>query len=305
LQRTNAPERFAVLPAIAALFLTVLVYVPLYLRLAPRSVYLFFCERGYYQHLSVFLVFFGLGLALSKHLRFKPEQRSLALKFPEQTITPDDALVFMKRIPEEYQGTLLARRADELFRGFARQEEIGPLVERLARNDRESLERGYTLLSWVRTLPPVLGLLGTLDGLRGGTQQLAEISGSASLLEIRKALQDFANSSATAFDTTLLGITGSLGISIAIFFLQRRDVDHLNEVDLRAEQIARRFQRAPRVDTVLQQLAHSFTSNFFQRLDDVLQDAGANFAHLVRPDLAPDPRAARRAASSADGPAGS
>lgn len=281
-QRTG---HFSVLPLAGAVLVTAAFYTPLYLRLFfPTSIYQFFCDRGYYQHISVFLIAYGLGLVVEKHFRFKPELRSLALANPDQTINSDDALVFTSRIPPEYHGTLLANRTGELFRGFARQEEIGPLVERLARRDRENLERGFTLVSWVRSLPPIVGLLGTLDGLRGGTRQLAEVSGAASLVEIRRSLQDFAASSSTAFDTTLLGIAGSLVISALIFLIERREIEHLKEVDLRAEQLTRRFQRGQRVEVVLQQLAHNFTSNFFQRLDEVLSKAASTFAVLVRSD---------------------
>ena len=272
----------AVVPALTAFTLTVVSYLFFYRLPAGSAVRAFFCDRGMYQHLGLFLTLYGVALAVQKLHRFGTERASLRYQLPDQTITADDADVFSRRMPDEYRHSILGRRIEELLRGFARHEEVGPLVERTTKADREGLDRSYTLLSWIRTLPPIVGLLGTLDGLRSGTRNLAELSGAATLSEIRGSLQDFALSSSTAFDTTLLGISGALVLAAMIFVLQRRELDHLNEVDRRAEDLARRFQRPPRVDVALQQLAHNFTSNFFQMLDVSLGGAAVKLAELVR-----------------------
>lgn len=279
------PKIAALLPLTIAVVLTVAAYLFFYSRPESNVLYQFFCSRGYYQHFSVFLVFYGLVLAVRQWLRFRPEPHSLKLEQPERTITPDDALVMAGRIPDEYQGTLLGRRMAELFRGFSRQEEIGALVERLAGTDREDLERSYSLLSWVRSLPPLIGLLGTLDGLRGGTRRLVELSGSAALSDIRSALQQFALSSSTAFDTTLLGIGGGLLLSVCIFSLQRRETDHLNCVDDRAEQLARCFQQRSRLEVALQKISQKFSSDFIAQMEKVLKGASSNFARIVREEI--------------------
>jgi hypothetical protein len=162
---------------IGGIALGALVYAVLYLVIQKGPFFDFMCRRGYYQHVSTVLFCYGLLLVAYRWTAFRREVGSLKLAIPNERISPPDAALWADRIPSAFRDTLLGRRIAELLRGYARGEDVGPLVDRLAANDREDLERSASLLSWVRSMPPVLGLLGTLDGLRGGTtaQWFAEI----------------------------------------------------------------------------------------------------------------------------------
>lgn len=208
-----------------------------------NAVYDFFCGRGWYQHGSLVMFFYGLLLVGGRYRRLRQESGALNLTFASKTVTPEDATAMAEKLPSRYRGTLLGRRLSNLLRGYSRQEEVGPLLDRLSENDREELERNTSLLSWVRGLPPVFGLLGTLDGLRGGTAEISRINSANDVESLRKALQDFAQNSSTAFDTTLLGISCAVLISAGIFLLRKSEDDLLARVDEVAHALARRFAR--------------------------------------------------------------
>ena len=245
-------------------------YAVLYGVVERGPVYDFMCGRGYYQHVSTALLFWGLLLIAHRWFAFKNELRSLQLEIPTIQITPEDAEKFAERIPREYRHTIFGRRVAEALRGYARHEDVGPLMDRLAQNDRENLERSASLLSWVRSMPPVLGLLGTLDGLRGGTAEIAIISGADSLDRMRTALQHFALASSTAFDCTLMGILCALVLSMFIFLLRKREDAHLSAVDLKADMLSRRFRRGSGLEEQFRQIANGFMAGVLKSLEESL-----------------------------------
>jgi biopolymer transport protein ExbB/TolQ len=250
--------------------LAAITYAVLYLVVQRGPVYDFMCGRGYYQHISTALLFYGLLLVAYRRFEFASELRSLQMELPTFQISPEDAAKFAERIPKKYRDTIFGHRIAEALLGYARNEDVGPLMDRLAQNDRENLERSASLLSWVRSMPPVLGLLGTLDGLRGGTAEIATISGADNLDKMRSALQRFALSSSTAFDCTLMGIIAALILSVFIFFIRKREDAYLGVVDLKAHQLSRQFKRHSELEEGVLKIARDFMAEFFARLESTL-----------------------------------
>jgi biopolymer transport protein ExbB/TolQ len=251
------------------ILLAALTYAVLYLIVQRGPVYDFMCGRGFYQHISLALLFYGLLLVAYRRFEFGRELRALQMKLPALRISPEEAAVFAEKIPRKYRDTIFGRRVAEALLGYSRHEDVGPLMDRLAQNDREDLERSASLLSWVRSMPPVLGLLGTLDGLRGGTAEIATISGADSLDKMRNALQRFAVSSSTAFDCTLMGIIAALILSIGIFFVRKREDAYLAAVDLKAQELSRQFRRQSEGDAFIN-LARDLMAQFFDRLESTV-----------------------------------
>ena len=250
--------------------LAAITYTVLYLVVQRGPVFDFMCGRGYYQHISLALLYYGLLLVAYRRFEFRRELRAMNMELPIDQITPEDAANIARRIPRDYRDTIFGHRISEALLGYARHEDVGPLMDRLALNDRENLERSASLLSWVRSMPPVLGLLGTLDGLRGGTAEIAGISGADNLDKMRISLQHFALSSSTAFDCTLMGIMAALILSVFIFFLRKREDAYLDIVDQKAHQLSKQFQRRSELEEAVLKLAREFMSGFFERLESTL-----------------------------------
>jgi len=250
--------------------LAAITYAILYLVVQHGPVYDFMCERGFYQHISTALLFYGLLLVAHRRLEFKNELLAFQMDLPDFQIAPENAASIAERIPGEYRDTIFGRRVAEALRGYARHEDVGPLMDRLAQNDRDNLERSASLLPWVRSMPPVLGLLGTLDGLRGGTSEIATISGADSLDKMRTALQRLALASSTAFDCILMRISAALILSVFIFFQRKREDAYLVAVDLKAHRLSRQFQRRSEIEDGILKLARELMAGFFGRLESTL-----------------------------------
>ena len=108
--RTMRDKGIAVLLLVGGLFLATITYAVLYLVVERGPVFDFMCERGYYQHISTVLLFYGLLLVGYRRLMFKHELRSLKMSLPDFQITPEDAAKFAERIPAEYRDTIFGRR---------------------------------------------------------------------------------------------------------------------------------------------------------------------------------------------------
>jgi len=249
---------------------------------APEgSVSSFFCGRGWYQHASVLFFFFGLLLTVAKCATFQQEGRSLNMPVPAKSLTPEEAAVLSEKMPSKYRATILGKRLADLLRGYSRGEDVGPLLDRLADNDRVEVERSSSLLGWVRSMPSVFGLLGTLDGLRGGISQISRVSHNQDLEQLRKGLQDFATHSSTAFDTTLLGISCGMLLSVGIFLLGKSQEDLMGKVDEVARQLARRFTSKSRADEELQTGAQGL----FRTLEQTLSGATTQILEAFRTQM--------------------
>ncbi len=245
---------------------TALTYAFLYRRPGGDALYEFFCNRGYYQHCSVFLLWLGIWMLVLRFLTQLTENNALRLEMPSLRMSPDQAASLTRNIPAEYQRSLVGRRVAALWRGYGRQEDVGPLVDRLAQRDRTEIEQRYSAVNWVRTLPPIIGLLGTLDGLRAGVGDLAHLSGSGDLSAIRSALRSFALSSSTAFDTTLLGLAVAVILSVIIFVLQQQEYRLLSSLDEMAAEMARLFLKPPSLDATLRTVMREAMQEFFSSL---------------------------------------
>lgn len=262
-------NKMSALLFVGGIALAALAYTILYLFVEKGPFYDFMCGRGYYQHVSTALLCYGLLLIGHRWITFRREIASLRLTPPAGRISPIQAEAYVKSIPGDFRDTIYARRLAELLRGYGRGEDVGPLVDRLAANDREDLERSASLLSWVRSMPPVLGLLGTLDGLRGGTAEIARISNASNVEQLRSGLQKFALSSSTAFDCTLMGIICALVLSLFIFLLRRREDAHLGAIDRIAETLSRQFRQSQLTDE-LREIAQEFTRKMLDGLEALL-----------------------------------
>jgi biopolymer transport protein ExbB/TolQ len=253
-------------------------YLLLHVAVRQGPVYDFFCQRGKYQHGSMFFFFYGIGLLLVRWWAFRRERGgSTDVKFGNGTIDQQTALSILEEIPAGHRDNLLGRRISNLIQGFRRHEDLGPLEDRLAENDRKSLDESAALIGWVRGMPPVLGLLGTLAGLRGGIAEIASISGGSNIEKIRGGLESFAANSSTAFDTTLLGIVAALVLSALLFFLRQREDRYLAEVDSAAMDLARRFEHMTSEEERVRRLADRTIESILEHMDAMLLARAGSF----------------------------
>lgn len=256
---------------VGALLLTALFYGVLTGFFKPGPAYQFFSSRGWYQPVSLVFFFFGLLLMAVRKLNFREELASVDMPIPNAAMSRQDAASLATQLPERYRNTILGRRLANLLKGYARRESLGPLEDRLAVNDRDELDQSAALIGWVRSLPPLVGLLGTLDGLRGGIAEISMISNAGDLEELRRRLQLFAAHASTAFDTTLLGISAAAILSAVIFLARKSEDTHLAQVDGISTELARQFPHtSDSGEDVTANMANSFLTTFLPAVETAM-----------------------------------
>ncbi len=270
---------------IGALLLTGLFYAFLSLVFRRSPSHVFFAGRGWYQPAGVALFFFGMLLIAIRWWMFRPELASAEMPIPHNVISREDAATLANQLPEQYRHTILGRRLAKLLVGYARREPVGDLQGRLASNDREELEDSASLVGWVRTLPPAIGLLGTINGLRGGVADISTIGKTGDIDDLRRALQSFTGHAGMAFDTTLLGIGAAVVLSALIFLVRRSENRHLARVDRIAEELARQFPYRSELEEELRAAATSFVSGFLQTIEHGLTAAVVPLANAFRKEI--------------------
>ena len=270
---------------IGALLLTGLFYTVLSVILKHGPAYAFFVSRGWYQPVNVLLFLFGVLSIAHRWWIFRPELASAEMPIPNEVIPREDAATLANQLPEQYRHTILGRRLSKLLTGYARREPVGDLQGRLAVGDREELEESASLLGWIRSLPPAIGLLGTINGLRGGIADVSTIGKTGDIEDLRRVVQSFAAHAGLAFDTTLLGIGAAVVLSALIFLVRRSENNHLARVDRIAEDLARQFPYRSELEEQLRATANGFLSGFLQTIENGMAAAVKPIVHAFRTEM--------------------
>jgi biopolymer transport protein ExbB/TolQ len=237
--------------------------------------YEFFFSRGLYQPISLTFFYFGLLLVVHRWWLFRDERRIVEIELPDGIITPGNAGAVSEMLQAKHGSSILGRRLASLLQGSARREEIGPLEERLKARDRAELDQSAALVGWVRSLPPLVGLLGTLDGLRGGIAEISMINNANDLDALRGRLQLFAQHASTAFDTTLLGISAAAILSAAIFLVRKTEDSYLAQVDDIADALARRMPHFSELDGQISQAVNGIMEGVAEQFRGLMQTLAA------------------------------
>jgi hypothetical protein len=210
-------------------------------------------------------------------LKLKQELKALGFSLPQKNLDAEGALALAEQIPPPYRESLPGQRLMQLLKGYGRGEEVAPLLNRLARQDRVALQQRYALLSFIRTVLPLLGLIGTVLGFNQQMPHFVELGQAAQDLEaLRHQLQQFAGGLSMAFDTTLLALAYMLILWPWIFFLVRREEELLGTIDGIVQETAGRLQKVSSLSQELHQVLQGANNRFFKHLERTLEAATAH-----------------------------
>ncbi len=194
-----------------------------------------------YTMIPATLFFFGGATVLFlKGRKLVFQQRALSLSAvpaePEFVLTEATAATVLARIhslvdhPRHF--VLLNRidRALSSLKNIGQVNDVSAILRAQAENDEDLVASSYTLLNGLVWAIPVLGFIGTVQGLSmaiGKFTQTLQASGDISM--IRSSLQGVTTGLATAFETTLIALVFALILQLWITFQQKREMSFLDE----------------------------------------------------------------------------
>lgn len=184
--------------------------------------------------------FFGAAVLFLKGRKLKFQQRALSLSAvpaePEFVLTEATAATVLARIhslvdhPRHY--VLLNRidRALSNLKNIGQVNDVSSILRAQAENDEDLVASSYTLLNGFVWAIPVLGFIGTVQGLSMAISQFTQtLQASGDISMIRSSLQGVTAGLATAFETTLIALVFALILQLWITFTQKREMSFLDE----------------------------------------------------------------------------
>lgn len=194
-----------------------------------------------YTMIPATLFFFGGAAVLFlKSRKLKFQQRALSLSAvpaePEFVLTEATAATVLARIhslvdhPRHF--VLLNRidRALSNLKNIGQVNDVSAILRAQAENDEDQVASSYTMLNGLVWAIPVLGFIGTVQGLSMAISQFTQtLQATGDISMIRTSLQGVTAGLATAFETTLIALVFALILQLWITFTQKREMSFLDE----------------------------------------------------------------------------
>lgn len=184
--------------------------------------------------------FWGVAVLVIKRWKLKYQQRALDLAAvpgePEFVLNETTASAVLTRIhglvdhPRHF--VLLNRidRALSNLRNIGQVNDVSSILRAQAENDEDHIASGYTLVNGLVWAVPVLGFIGTVQGLSMAIGKFSQtLQGAGDLSLIRTSLQGVTGGLATAFETTLVALVYALILQLWITFQQKHEMAFLDE----------------------------------------------------------------------------
>jgi biopolymer transport protein ExbB/TolQ len=108
--------------------------------------------------------------------------------------------------------------------------DVSTILRSQAENDENQIASSYTMVSGVVWAIPVLGFIGTVQGLSLAVGNFGKtLQAGAEVSRLKDSLLGVTGGLSTAFETTLVGLVAALVIQLYLSFLQQKETDFLDE----------------------------------------------------------------------------
>lgn len=236
-------SRFTSTSSMLTFSLALLLAVGFYLALTPVATHpmaRMFTDRGATQYMTVLFTAWGLVILSFKLHKIAVQRRALAQHLvpsnPDFIVSTGTASVVLERLHEvcdQPQRFILFNRIEIALSNLRNMGRVGDLAEVLrsqADNDEAISESSFSLIRGLIWAIPVLGFIGTVQGLSQAVGTFGTVlSSSADLAEVRPALQGVTGGLATAFETTLVALVAALGLHLLMTFVKRSEESLLDD----------------------------------------------------------------------------
>lgn len=189
---------------------------------------------------ATFFFFGGLAILFLKGRKIHFQQKALKLAAvpaePEFVLTETTAATVLSRIHalvDHPRHFILLNRIDRAlsnFKNIGQVNDVSSILRTQAENDEDQVASSYTVVNGLVWAIPVLGFIGTVLGLSLGIGRFTStLQAAGDLEQIRASLQGVTSGLATAFESTLVALTFTLILQLAITFQQKREMAFLDE----------------------------------------------------------------------------
>lgn len=198
-------------------------------------------KRGPVQYVVVLFAFWSLLILLVKMSKTKAQREAIKVKdlVPYEAdfvLSPATVGAVLSRLQEECDDPsrfILFNRIDMALSNLKNMGHIGDVdgvLQSQANNDEDVMESSYSLIKGLIWAIPVLGFIGTVQGLSAAIGYFGQVlSGNAELSEIKPALQQVTGGLATAFETTFVALVAALVIQLILTVVRKGEEELMDE----------------------------------------------------------------------------
>lgn len=199
-----------------------------------------FTERGVVQYLTVLFGFWALTILFIKTRKIKAQRRALGLKLVPQVhdfvltaATADQVLSRLQGRCDDPRSFILLNRIELALSNLKNMGRISDFVDMLqsqADNDEDVVESSYSLLRGLVWAIPVLGFIGTVQGLSQAVGHFGSVlTENTEVGTLKPALQGVTAGLATAFETTFVALVAALAIQLLLTMVKRSEEELLDD----------------------------------------------------------------------------
>lgn len=229
----------AVMTLLGAAVLTVAFYA-LLTRIPESAFTSMFTQRGVVPYVIVFFSSWSVMILLVKLGKLRAQRKALAIDLlPEDdpgfvltVASAQNVLERLYRSVDDPQRFLLTKRIHNALanlKNIGRAGDVDEILRTQAENDEAVVDSSYTVVRGLIWAIPVLGFIGTVQGLSGALGSFwGVVSKAGEIAEMRDALQGVTGGLSTAFETTLIGLVAALAIHLIMIFVRRREEQFLD-----------------------------------------------------------------------------
>lgn len=198
-----------------------------------------FLDRGWVNYAEfLFFIWGGVILAM-KWKKTQRQRRAMLLDVVPaklgSEITSDSVSGFIEHIyklPNRLRDSLMVnriRKGLELFEKRNNNSEVSSFLSSQSDIDANRISGSYTLLKVFLWAIPILGFIGTVQGLSVAVGSLS--AGSTDPEALKASINNLTGGLGVAFDTTLLGLILSMIMSFPMAIMQKEEEEMLTEID--------------------------------------------------------------------------
>lgn len=199
-----------------------------------------FMQRGVVPYFIVFFFFWALSILVLKALKLRLQRAALSCSlFPENVefvlspVTVSHLTKRMFEVVDEPRQFLLLNRIDIALanlKNLGRVSDLDEILRSQGDQDESSMESSYSLVNSFVWAIPVLGFIGTVQGLSQSIGGFGTVLATTEeLSQIKSSLQSVTGGLAVAFETTLQGLVAALVVQLFLSFVKNREEEFLDE----------------------------------------------------------------------------
>ena len=198
-----------------------------------------FISRGAVNWAETFLFIWGIVILVMKFLKTKRQSQAMLLDILPNSLGLEinsgnvgSYIEHIYKLPFRLRDSLMVNRIRKALELFEKRNNNGEVVNVLnAQSDIDAnrVSGSYTLLKVFLWAIPILGFIGTVQGLSQAVSSLS--AGSSDPGALKDSINNLTGGLGVAFDTTLLGLVLSMIMSFPMASMQKREEEVLTRID--------------------------------------------------------------------------